>query len=305
MQINRLFEMVYLLLERGSMTAGELAERFEVSTRTVYRDLDTLSGAGIPVYASKGKGGGIRLLPDFVLNRSLLSDEEQNSILASLQGLAAVQAPEAEAVLGKLAGLFGKKREPWLEVDFVRWGGGEDEQAQFLTLRDAVVNGNVLRFTYYGSEGGPSARITEPLKIIFKGQSWYLYAFCRMRGAYRLFKLSRMKDAETLDERFERQESPRPVFGEPYQGELIPLRLRLDRSMGFRVYDEFPPDRIQRLENGDFIAELDMPRGEWAYGFILSFGTAAEVLSPPEIREEVQKRLKALLARYDSEKGHL
>lgn len=106
MQIGRLFEMVYLLLERENITAKELAQRFEVSERTVYRDVDALSAAGIPVYTAKGKGGGIRLLPDFILNKSVLSSQEQDNILYGLQSLSAARYPEAGAVLGKLRTFF-------------------------------------------------------------------------------------------------------------------------------------------------------------------------------------------------------
>ena len=106
MQVNRLFEMLYLLLQKGGMTASALAERFEVSSRTIYRDVETLSAAGIPIYAAKGKGGGIRLLPEFVLNKSLLSENEQNEILFALQSLHAGGAADNRQVLERLSGLF-------------------------------------------------------------------------------------------------------------------------------------------------------------------------------------------------------
>ena len=124
MQIDRLFEMTYLLIARGSVTAAELAERFEVSPRTIYRDVDVLSRAGIPVYAAKGRGGGIRLLPEFMMSRSLFSREEQDQMIAGLESLRATDAAQTGPILDKLAAIFGNAREPWLEVDFSPWGSG-------------------------------------------------------------------------------------------------------------------------------------------------------------------------------------
>ena len=108
MQINRLFEIIYLLLEKGSVTAAALAERFEVSVRTIYRDIDLLSGAGIPVYCSRGRGGGVSLLPDFVLDKSLLSEREQDEILFALQSVAATHAG-GEEVLERVNTLFRRQ----------------------------------------------------------------------------------------------------------------------------------------------------------------------------------------------------
>lgn len=114
MQINRLFEIVYLLLRRGRLTARELSERFEVSTKTIYRDVEVLSAAGIPVYMTKGHGGGIQLLEEYVLDRALLSEDDQNAILASLQGMSAVEVLTKEDTLQRLQALFQKREEPWI-----------------------------------------------------------------------------------------------------------------------------------------------------------------------------------------------
>lgn len=114
MQINRLFEIVYILLDKKNVTAKELGERFNVSTRTIYRDIETLSGAGIPVYMSKGKGGGVRLLDHFVLNKSMLSESEQSEILTALSALQSVGQAEAQTALSKLSGIFGKASQTGL-----------------------------------------------------------------------------------------------------------------------------------------------------------------------------------------------
>ena len=144
MQISRLFEIVYLLLERRSVTARELAERFEVSPRTIYRDVDALAQAGIPVYADRGQGGGIRLMEQFVLNKSLLSVKERRELLASVQGMQAVREEEVQPLLEKLSSLFGAEREDWIEVDFSPWTSSGELGKYFQLLKEAILNRQVV-----------------------------------------------------------------------------------------------------------------------------------------------------------------
>lgn len=153
MQVSRLFEIVYLLLERGQMTAGELAERFEVSVRTVYRDIEALCEAGIPICTGRGKGGGIRLEESFTLGRSLLSKREQDEILAGLRALCAARTPDASPALQKLSALFGAGRGDWIDVDFSAWGSGRGEAENFRLLRGAILEKRVVTFRYFGSDG--------------------------------------------------------------------------------------------------------------------------------------------------------
>ena len=298
MQIDRLFKMVYLLMERQHMTAAELAERFEISVRTVYRDVDVLSGAGIPVYARKGRNGGICILPEFVLNRSLLSAQEQSSILQSLQSLRSIDLPEIESVLDKLAVFFGKNLASWLEVDFTSWGGNPKEKIRFQMLKEAVIRGRTVTFSYYSTRGGQSLRTVEPLKILFKGQGWYLYGFCRTRQDFRIFKLSRMQDIIVTEER-NRHEIPEMILEkESFSGESVTVTLWMEPSMAFRVYDEFSPEQVEKQPDGGFRITFDFPKGEWLYGFLLSFGAAARILGPPEVIKEVKLRLKKMGSFY-------
>ncbi|MDR1136903.1 MAG: HTH domain-containing protein, partial [Synergistaceae bacterium] len=118
MRIGRLFSIVYYLLEKKESTGKELAERFEVSVRTIYRDIDTLSGADIPIYTNQGKGGGIVILDNFVLNKAVLSEKEQDEILLALQNLSATRYPDIDSILSRLSSLFKKSDVNWIEVDY-------------------------------------------------------------------------------------------------------------------------------------------------------------------------------------------
>ena len=151
MQVNnRLFEIVYILMQKKKTTAKELADRFEVSTRTIYRDIETLSGANIPIYASKGKDGGIGLLDEYVLNKTILSEEEQNQILFALQGMKKIKGQDEKDILEKLSILFNKKINDWIKIDFSNWCNIQEER--FDIIKSAILNKQLVQFTYYKSE---------------------------------------------------------------------------------------------------------------------------------------------------------
>lgn len=170
MQINRLFEIVYLLMDKKSMTANELAAYFEVSKRTILRDIDKLTTAGIPIYTMQGKGGGIVIHDRFVLNKTVISESEQQQILFALQGMSATQHIETEGILSRLRNLFEKEDKNWIEVVFSRWGNSAADRAKFDSL-NAVIDERTISFTYSSSYGETADRKAYPLKLVFKSKS--------------------------------------------------------------------------------------------------------------------------------------
>ena len=296
MQINRLFEMVYLLLNKKNMTAGELATHFEVSPRTIYRDVELLSSAGIPIYMTKGKGGGISLLPDFVLNKTVLTDGEKSDILAALHAVDAVNLEQTNTAVQKLSSLFGNTSADWVEVDFSGWANADEEAQLFSLLKSAILGKKKVAFQYHSSEGS-TQRTAEPMKLCFKGQSWYLYAFCTVRQDYRFFKLRRMKELKLLDERFERTASAKIFEGTKiFQDDFVTITLKLSKKMAYRAYDEF--SQYKTLPSGDFIATLTMPRGDWVYQYLATFGEDCEIIEPEDIRLQIKDKLQKTLAQY-------
>ncbi|MDU1413857.1 MAG: YafY family protein [Clostridium sp.] len=297
MQVNRLFEIIYILLNKNQVTAKEMADYFEVSTRTIYRDIDTLSSAGIPIYMTKGKGGGISLLPNFVLNKAVLTDEEKKEILSSMKAVNSVNLSEDGGVLNKITSLFGESKEDWIEVDFSSWGNAEYEKRIFNDLKEAILNKNLVQFQYSSGKRESIDRIVEPLKLCFKGASWYLYGYCKVRDDFRFFKLRRIKNMETLNDKFQRK-SPSKIFSNEneYEGELVKLKLKLSKEVAYRVYDEF--EKFEVLEDKGFIAEIDYPKGEWIFQYITSFGQYCEIIEPLWVKEEMKERLKNMLEKY-------
>lgn len=299
--LNRLLGIIYILLNRESVTAKELAERFEVSVRTIYRDVENLSMAGIPVYMRKGKNGGISLTSQFVLNKMLVTKEEQDQILAALASLQETGALREKETMAKLTDFFSAEPENWVAIDFSDWSGRRQEL--FEKVRDAILSHKVLSFDYYGQSRIMTRRMAEPLQLLFKEYTWYLRAFCRDREDMRLFKLLRMKRVETTGESFSPQKHLCPkadALNSDTQDDsyLTMLTLLIDKGEAFRVYDRFEEEEITVLENGDFLVRVKYLMDEWAYGVIFSFGAAAEVIEPVEVRTEILRRLKKMQLRY-------
>lgn len=202
MQESRLFKILYYLLDRGHATAPELAERFEVSVRTVYRDIDALSGAGIPVYTETGRNGGIYLMNNYMLDRTVLSDGEKMEILSALQGMGTIGNGNGKAAFEKLSGLFRVQPENWYEMDFSRWGSQTADTEKFETLKTAVISHNRVEILYAGAGQEKMKRTVEPFKLLYKSNAWYLKAWCTEKEALRLFKLNRILEWKLLEESF-------------------------------------------------------------------------------------------------------
>lgn len=290
MSSGRLFEIVYLLLERRQMTAAELAGRFEVSVRTIYRDIDALSAAGVPVYTTQGKGGGVALMDHYILDRAAFTEEEQRQLLTALQSLPEAARAGADETLAKLSGLFRRRETDWLQVDLSRWGSVEADQRKFEALKTAILDRRAAAFTYVSSYGLTTDRRVLPARLVFKGQSWYLQAYCTEKEDYRTFKVSRILKLSVLDERFSRPLSPPPIenSGEPCPF-CVTVRLRFTPAMAYRVYDEFDESCVTREPTGNLLVAVTLPDDNWLYGYLLSFGAMAEVLDPPAVRRRLAK----------------
>lgn len=292
MQESRLFKIVYHLLDKGQTTAPELAEKFEVSVRTIYRDIDALSGAGIPIYAETGRNGGIRLMKNFVLDKAVLSEEEKQEILAALQSINITQTMNSSQTLQKLSAIFDINSESWLEVDFSRWGNEGTDNKKFELLKSAVIHQKCVKIIYASSYEDMSERIIHPLKLAFKAKAWYLKAFCTEKQDWRMFKLNRILDLEILNDNFQRHNFPRPI--EAYEKEYNQVTLRFPKEMAYRVYDEFDKTQVQQQKTGEFIVSVNIPEDSWLIGFLLSFGTQVDILSPVSLKEAIAKQAKLI-----------
>ena len=297
MQINRLFETIYVLLNNKVMTASELALKFEVSTRTIYRDVEALSSAGVPIYMSKGKGGGISLLPEYTLNKTILTENEKKEIISSMSAINNLSFNYESSTKDKLTNFFGSETIDWIEVDFSSWANNKDEECIFNNLKCAILDKKQVKFLYYNSKSEMTSRVVDPLKIYFKGQAWYLYGYCKDKKDFRLFKLRRIKNLCVCDKKFLR-ETPLQILSDScsFSTEIKKVKMKLSKEMAFRVYDDFSD--IEVLDSGDFIVKFEYPNTSWVYDYILSFGEYCEVLEPNEIKNEIKDKIKKMFNLY-------
>ncbi len=296
MRESRLFQIMYYLLDKGSATAPELAERFEVSVRTIYRDMDALSSAGIPVYAEAGRNGGIRLLSDFVLHQAVVSEQERQDILSALHGLTVISGVYEKDTLEKLSALFGVRPIDWLEVDFSRWGGKPQENKKFELFKTAVVQSRCAKIYYVDSSGKGQERIIQPLKLSYKSRDWYLKAYCTLKQGFRMFKLSRIIRWELLEDCFSPVSFPEE--GNHRQQEYDRVMLRFPKEMAYRVYDEFDTNQVSPEQDGALLVTAYMPEDDWLTGYLLSFGGQVEIIEPVHLKEIVAAKAKLIYERY-------
>jgi len=285
-----------LLLRRERVTAAQLAERFEVSPRTIRRDIEALCKAGVPVTTAQGYGGGISIAPGYRLEPALFTREELGMILAGVRGLESV-LPQARA-RGVLEKLGGEGAPGEISVDLSAFDpSGLSLQVE--TLSDAIREGRLVRFRYF-APGGDSLRRVEPHRLLYRLSAWYLLGFCRERQDFRTFKLARMTRLETLEERFTPREIPpeRLTFREYFGQEGVLLRALFAPEAAYRLVEEYGEGCFSPQEDGRLLLERRFVSRENMREWVLSFGDGAEVLEPRALREELLRQAKNLLARY-------
>jgi predicted DNA-binding transcriptional regulator YafY len=285
-------------MNKRQTTANELAEHFEVSKRTILRDIDTLAMAGIPIYTTQGKGGGVFIQDRFLLNKTFISEDEQKQILFSLQSMAATELIETDKVLGRLRSLFGNPSNEWIEVDFSRWGHNAADNTKFEMLKDAIINELAVSFDYISAYGEFKGREVYPLKLSFKSKAWYLKSFCLSENDYLIFKFNRMSNMQILNRAFNRKDYETPKI-EPLEDylphDLVDVKIHVSSHAKFRIYDEFHESDISVNEDGAFTIRMT---GQWIYDYILSYGTAAEILEPQYMRDEMLSHIENIRNKY-------
>ena len=297
MKDNRLFRILYYILEKEKVTANELADKFEVSIRTIYRDIDSISSVGVPIFTTQGKGGGIKIDNEFILNKSLFDANEKEQIIAALQGLEKTNEAYKSELITKLSALFKIKNSNWIEIDFTSWESNNTYQDLFNTLKIAIINKNIISFSYISSKAEKINREVKPIRLLFKEQDWYLYAFCLLRNDFRYFKLSRIRDLEVLAINYEDNFENEVLKKELKYENIVNIKLKFDKSVAFRVYDEFN-GAIEEDEKGNLYVEIKIPNNYKLYNYIFSFGANVEILEPEEIRTQFKNMINKIAKKY-------
>lgn len=289
MQESRLFKIIYYLMENGKSTAPELAEKLEVSIRTIYRDIDIISSVGVPIYVTTGRNGGIQIDDSFVLDRLILSDKEKEDIITALKSVSIVDDHNSDT-LSKLSAIFNTKNEDWLEVDFSRWGNKAQDNTMFQKLKEAIISRKMLCIVYANTRGEVIERVICPLKMVYKAKNWYIKSFCMNKSNFRIFKLTRIIQARNMEKNFDPMEFPQEKKEMKVNYENVILRF--PQRMAYRIYDEFEVDEIHQDDNGDFIICAPMPIDEWLIGYLLSFGSKVCIIEPKYLKKIVYNEAK-------------
>ncbi|MDG5815892.1 YafY family protein [Chitinispirillales bacterium ANBcel5] len=298
MRIDRLLAIVIMFLSRRKVTAQQVAERFDISVRTAYRDIEALNSAGIPIVSCQGSGGGYSLMENYKIDRQLFTLDDMLSIIAAFKGInATFSHKHFELLIEKIDSLISpenkhrlsKRSEP-LVFDMSPWGPQDNQLNRCMQeLYEAIIKNLLVEFSYYPPFKPVSQRTVEPLTILCKSFSWYLFAFCRLRNEYRIFKLKRIRGFNVLKEHF----SPRDVsckevlINDQKNAQEVSLLLRFSPSKRLLVEEYFPARLIETQHDGSLLVCAAMPEDEWLYGMILSFGPDVEVIEPCHIRSVI------------------
>jgi len=302
MRTERLFNIVAKLISNDIVSAKDLADRFGVSTRTIYRDIDVLSVAGVPVYMKKGRGGGISLLEGYKLDKTMLKDEDIESIMMSIGALNATGYRGVDDVISKLSSIFkSHKTDDWVEIDFTEWDSHKSIDSSFEKIKTAILEKRLITLSYLNSYGQRTQRTLAPLKLIFKARSWYVNAYCMDKKDVRMFKITRMREILLTDEIFAREKYlkilPKPKEQNRHY-EIVNLKMKFKSQAAYLLYDWYKEEEIKKQSDGSYLVDTAFPMDEWVYSHILAYGHNVEVLEPQYIRDEIAKRFKNILDIY-------
>jgi predicted DNA-binding transcriptional regulator YafY len=310
MRIDRMLTIIVMLLNRDRITARELADKFEVSVRTVYRDIEAINIAGIPVISYSGNDGGFGIMENYKIDRQVLTLSDMFTILSALKGVnTGLKDMELESAIEKIKSLVPEEKSGEMElhfeqlaIDLMPWGFSDKHKAVFKAIQNSINGNTLLKIKYSNVKGENSERIIEPMTLIMTGYTWYVFAFCRMRNSFRVFRLSRIKKVDILQQNFSRKEaSYKDYIGQDIDDRaMVHLVLKFSSAVRARVEDYFDEEQIDSQKNGDMIVKVPYPEDEWVYSNILSYGEFVEVLEPQHIREIIQEKAKKILGQYKS-----
>lgn len=301
MKIDRLIGILSLLLQQKKITAPELADIFEVSKRTINRDIESLCQAGIPIQTTQGCGGGIKIMEGYRMDRTLLTSKDMQMIMAGLRSLDSVSGSNYYGQLmekikpGSSRFIDGKDS---ILIDLASWY--KDALATKISLiQDAIESRSLITFEYYAPYGNGIRRI-EPYYLIFKWSNWYVWGWCQSREDFRLFKLNRLDKLKACDDQFVPREVPMPDLSDE---KIFPGQIRvkavLAKEMKWRLIEEFGPNCFEETEDGKLLFSMDYTNKDHLISWLLTFGDKVVLLEPVEVKEEIKAMLKRMQKNYE------
>lgn len=298
-----------VLLQRKKISATKLAEMFEVTPRTIYRDIETINSAGIPIITYPGINGGIGIMEEYKIDKKLFTNSD---IAALLMGLGSISSTmtndEIINALAKVKGLVPEEQIRDIElksnqitIDLSPWVGNKNMQPNLEKIKTALNEKNLLAFKYSDRNGKKSNRKIEPYRLVLKESNWYLQGYCISRQDFRVFKLSRISALEILDDTFNLREFDVKSLGawDYIEKRIITIKLLVDESLRERMVEHCGEESIETCGNNKLIVDFPFVEDDLGYNLLLSFGNKCECLEPSNVRDELIRRIKNMLDVYN------
>lgn len=309
MKVDRLVSIIMILLDKKRIGAQELADMFEVSPRTIYRDIDAINMAGIPVRSTSGVGGGFEIMQEYKVDKKFFSADDLSALLMGLSSLSSViRGNELVHALAKVKSFIPADRAKEIElkvnqicIDLSPWMSNSNIQLYLEMIQSALQENRLLTFEYIAHHGNETARTVEPYQLVLKGNHWYLQGYCCKRNDFRLFRLSRMSNLQMNEDIFEPRDFQKPQldFDDMWAAMQTRIKIRIhksimDRVLDFCTYEDFSPDG-----DGHYIVNFPFVENEYYYGILLSFGDKCECLEPLHVRTEIKRRIHDIVVIYE------
>ncbi len=310
MKVDRLISIIMILLDKERVGAQELADIFEVSPRTIYRDIDAINMAGIPVRGASGVGGGFEIMQNYKVDKKVFSTADLSAILMGLSSLSnMMRGSELINALAKVKSFIPADQAKDIElkanqiyIDLSPWMGSINIQPYLEIIKTALQESKLVSFDYADRYGNKTARTAEPYQLVLKSSHWYLQGYCHKRNAFRLFRLSRISNLQMNEETFTPREYQKPQldFADILASMQTKIKIRIhssvmDRVLDYCTYEDLSPDG-----NEHYIVNFPFIENEYYYNVLLSFGDKCECLEPLHIRTEMKRRLYNIAAIYEN-----
>lgn len=309
MKIDRLVSIIMILLDKKRIGAQELAELFEVSPRTIYRDIETINMAGIPVRSTPGVGGGFEIMQAYKIDKKVFSAEDLSALLIGLSGLTSVvRGDEVVHALAKVKSFIPAERAKDIEfkvnqinIDLSQWAGNGSIGPYLEIIKSALEENRLLMFEYVAHHGNKTIRTVEPCQLVLKASHWYLHGYCTIRDNFRLFRISHMLNLKMLDETFTPRKYEKPIldYSEVLETLQIKIKIRIhksimDRVLDYCTYEDFLPDGDEH-----YIVDFPFVENDYYYDILLGFGSKCECLEPPHVRKNMRRKIHDIAVIYE------
>lgn len=300
-KVERLISIIMILLKKDVVSTTEFAQLFNVTKRTILRDMETLSVSNIPIYSVNGVHGGYGIMDEYKVDKRLLSSSDLENILTALSGLEQILiSEEVDVTIKKIEAMVSPLApKSSVQLSFYDWEGRSEIRQTLKKCQEAILARRLISFEYIDKNGVITDRMVEPYQLHFSETSWYLRGFCLHRMRYRAFKLSRIDHLQVNEKTFNpRDYSLDQEYESSYQPELVAVRALISPSVKDQFIERYGRKSIENYSSDLFLATIHVPQSHIGFQFLASFGTNLKVVEPQSYAEEFRNYLLEMVNQY-------